>query len=102
MRAVVTALHLTVYTGSGCCLCDEAKVELDRIAPGLGITVEYVDITGDAALEAEHRTQIPVGFMDGCKVFKYRVDAGLLERRVTGTPGGCSRSGPPGSPAPEG
>mgnify|MGYP006278630013 FL=1 len=74
--------HLLVYTAPGCCLCDEARVELDALAPQLDMTVSWIDISGDPELEAEWRTQIPAGVLNGRKVFKYRVDAQLLERRL--------------------
>jgi glutaredoxin len=74
--------ELTVYGAPDCCLCDDAKAALDRLAPELGLVVTHIDISGDSELEAAHRTEIPVGFMDGRKVFKYRVDESLLRRRA--------------------
>lgn len=73
---------LTVYSAPDCCLCDEAHAELDVIGPELGIDVVYVDISGDAKLEAAHRTELPVGYMDGRKVFKYHVNREQLARRA--------------------
>jgi hypothetical protein len=73
---------LTVYTADGCCLCDEARAELDGLAPALGLDVTWVYIDGDAELEAQWREQIPAGVLGGRKVFKYRVDADQLRRRV--------------------
>jgi len=75
---------LTVYTAHGCCLCDDAKAVLDRLAPQLGLRVEWVHIDGDPALEGRWREQIPAGVLDGRKVFKYRVDEELLRRRLAG------------------
>ncbi|MCW2955717.1 MAG: Glutaredoxin-like domain, partial [Thermoleophilia bacterium] len=37
---------LTVYTADGCCLCDEARAELDGLAPALGLDVTWVYIDG--------------------------------------------------------
>lgn len=74
--------ELTVYTAAECCLCDDAHAVLDVLAPQLGLTVNYVDITGDSALEATWREQLPAGVLDGRKVFKYHVDAELLTRRA--------------------
>ncbi len=73
---------LTVYTGAQCSLCDTAKAQLDLLAPELGLSVEYRQIEGDTELEAAYRTEIPVGFLDGRKVFKYHVDEALLRRRA--------------------
>ena len=72
---------LTVYTAPDCCLCDEAHAELDALAPQIGLTVEYVDISGDPELEQRHRSELPVGYMDDRKVFKYRVNPVMLRRR---------------------
>lgn len=73
---------LRVYTAHGCCLCDEARAVLDRLAPELGLEVAWIHIDGDPALEAEWREQLPAGVLAGRKVFKYRVDEDLLRRRV--------------------
>lgn len=76
--------ELVVYTATGCCLCDDARAVLDRLGPELGIAVRWVHIDGDPELEARWRREIPVGLLDGRKVFKYRVDEPLLRRRVAG------------------
>jgi hypothetical protein len=52
------------------------------LAPELGLEVRWVHIDGDADLEARWRREIPVGLLDGRKVFKYRVDETLLRRRA--------------------
>lgn len=78
------ARTLTVYTAHGCCLCDDARETLDRLAPELGLRVEWVHIDGDPDLEARWREQIPAGVMGGRKAFKFRVDEELLRRRVAG------------------
>lgn len=77
--------ELIVYGAPDCCLCDEAKDVITEIAPKLGVEVRHVDISGNRELECLHRTQIPVGYLDGRKVFKYRVDVELLRRRVRGS-----------------
>ncbi|MCC6833198.1 MAG: glutaredoxin family protein [Thermoleophilia bacterium] len=76
------APELTVYTATGCCLCDDARSVLDRLAPELGIAVRWVYIDGDPELEARWRERIPAGVLDGRRVFKYRVDEELLRRRA--------------------
>ena len=76
------ASQLTVYTAHGCCLCDEAREVLDRLAPELGLAVEWVYIDGVSELEAAWREELPAGMLDGRKVFKYRVDEDLLRRRA--------------------
>jgi len=79
---------LTVYTAPGCCLCDDARAVLERLAPELKLCVDWVDISGDAELEGRWRTQLPAGVLHGRKIFKYRVDEALLRRRLTEQPAG--------------
>lgn len=72
--------ELVVYGSSDCCLCDQAMALLRELAPALGLRLRYVSIDGDAALEHAYREQIPVGFLRGRKVFKFRVDPERLRR----------------------
>lgn len=73
---------LTVYGAAGCCLCDDAMAILEPLSQELGFELVYTPIDGDDALEAQWREEIPVGILDGHKVFKYRVDEQLLRRRA--------------------
>lgn len=90
---------LTVYTAPGCCLCDDARAVLDRLAPQLGLRVEWVDISADPELETRWRPEIPAGVLDGRKVFKYHVDEALLRRRA-GAAAARQQRAVPGSPWP--
>ncbi len=90
-------IPLTVYTAHGCCLCDDARDVLGRLAPELGLDVEWVHIDGDPEMEARWREQIPVGVMDGRKVFKYRVDERVLRNRVVGGSRGATGDPPAGA-----
>lgn len=56
-------LHLTVtlYTRTGCHLCDDAKKPVARaVAATSGATLRIVDIAGHADLEARYGQRIPV------------------------------------------
>lgn len=75
-------LELLVYTASGCSLCDDAHAVLERLAPELNLEVRWESIEHDPRLEARWRTEIPVGFLAGRKVFKYIVDEPFLRRKV--------------------
>ena len=75
-------IPVVVYGAAACHLCHEAEALLARLAPELGLEVSAVDITGDAALEATYRPEIPVVFVGGRKAYKYRVDEQDLRRRV--------------------
>lgn len=75
-------IELVVYTGSGCCLCDDARAVLEPLAVELDLVVRWIAIDGDDALERAWREQLPAGVVDGRKVFKYHVDPDVLRRRV--------------------
>ena len=75
--------RLTIYSRPGCHLCDEMKEVIRRVAASLPLSLEEVDISGDAELERLYGLEIPVLMMDRKKVAKYRIDEGAL-RRVLG------------------
>jgi glutaredoxin len=77
------SVQVVLYGAPGCHLCDVAKGVLERQRELLGFELRQVDISGDPALEAAYREQIPVVVVDGRKAFKYRVDPAELARRVT-------------------
>ena len=75
-------VEVVVYGAPDCHLCDEAKAVLRPAAERLGFSLREVDISGDDALEARYRTDIPVVEIDGFRTFKYRVPEDELERRI--------------------
>jgi len=73
---------ITLYTKPGCHLCDEAKAVLQGLRVKLAFKLLEIDITTDPALYETFREEIPVGYVDGRKIFKYRVDPALLQRQL--------------------
>jgi Glutaredoxin-like domain (DUF836) len=73
---------VTLYTKADCELCHEAKATLLALQDVLGFELEEIDITTDAALHEAFCEEIPVGYLDGRKLFKYRVDPALLRRQL--------------------
>ena len=73
---------LTLYSRPGCHLCDEMKRVVQRVtrATDLPTTIEEIDISADADLEARYGLEIPVLLVDGRKAAKYRVTEGELTR----------------------
>jgi glutaredoxin len=71
-------LKLTIYSKKDCHLCDEAKSILRKYP----VELEEIDIEGDAQLLEKYREEIPVIFLDGRKLFKYRVDEKILRRAL--------------------
>ena len=82
MQTPVAAVVLTLYTRSGCNLCDEMKDVVRPVAQELGCRVDEVDIAGDADLEARFGHEIPVLVVDGRKAFKYRVTERDLRKQL--------------------
>jgi glutaredoxin len=73
---------ITLYTKSDCELCCQAKATLLALRRELAFELEEIDISTDASLDEAFREAIPVGYLDGRKIFKYRVDPTLLRRQL--------------------
>jgi len=76
---VTTTGHkVTLYGKKECCLCDEAMEVLLKVNASLPFELEKRDITGDRELLEKFGQKIPVVFVDGVEVFKYRVNENRL------------------------
>jgi hypothetical protein len=75
-------ISLTLYSRPGCHLCDEMKAVVQRAVHAMAapISIEEIDISTDAALEARYGLEIPVLLIDGRKAAKFRVTDGELLR----------------------
>jgi hypothetical protein len=71
---------LTVYSRPGCHLCDDMMSVIERVARRTAVTVEVIDISTDAELEARYGLEIPVLTVNGKKAAKYRVSEDELIR----------------------
>jgi glutaredoxin len=74
--------RITLYTKADCQLCGAAKATLLALQGELGFALDEIDITTSPTLYDAFREEIPVGYLDGRKVFKYRVDSTLLRRQL--------------------
>ena len=81
-------VRLTLYTKPDCELCHEAKATLLALSQEFTLDVVEIDITTDTALYDAFHAEIPVGFLDGQKLFKYRVDPALVRRQIARRRGG--------------
>jgi Glutaredoxin-like domain (DUF836) len=81
-RGAVAVIALRLYTRPGCHLCDEMKAVVANVrrATAAQITVEEVDISKDADLEARYGLEIPVLEVNGRKAAKYRITEEALVR----------------------
>lgn len=77
--------ELVLYSRVGCHLCDVMKEQIERHAGRFRFTLEVVDIDRDPKLRAEYNWDVPVLFVDGEKIAKYRLDEAMLLRRLEGT-----------------
>ncbi len=75
-------IEITLYGKPDCCLCDEAKAVLGRVAPAYAAAVREVSVASDPELQARFGDEIPVVFVDGRKAFKFRVPERDLRRRL--------------------
>jgi glutaredoxin len=74
--------RITFYTKPGCTLCDDAKATLMAFCDELSLELLEIDITTDPILYEAFHEEIPVAYLDGRKLFKYRVDPALLRRQL--------------------
>jgi glutaredoxin len=65
---------VTLYTRTGCCLCDEAKLVLLQARRRAGFDYEEIDIDRDPALQRLYNDEVPVIAINSVKAFKYKVD----------------------------
>ena len=82
-------IALTLYSRAGCHLCDEMKAVVTRVVRELEtpVTIDEVDISTDADLEARYGLEIPVLMVDGKKAAKYRIAEDELVRVMAGRAG---------------
>jgi hypothetical protein len=76
------APRITLYTKTDCELCHVAKATLLALQSELGFELDEIDITTDPTLYDAFHVEIPVGYLDGRKLFKYRVDPARMRRQV--------------------
>jgi glutaredoxin len=65
---VTNRVDVTLYTRSGCHLCDEATAELAQLAEQLSIDVHAVDIDADAATRERYNDTVPQIYVGGVPV----------------------------------
>ena len=80
-------IALTIYSRPGCHLCDEMKAVVRRVAQAVPLTLDEIDISTDAELEALYGLEIPVLMVEGKKAAKYRITDDELVRVMAGRAG---------------
>ena len=74
--------QVTLYTRSGCCLCDEAKRVLKQARSRVDFDLAEVDIDSDPDLQRLYSTEVPVVNINSHKAFKYKVDMKELLKKL--------------------
>jgi glutaredoxin len=65
--------QVTLYTRSGCHLCDAVKQVLESARRYAAFELEILDIDANAGLRRLYNEEVPVVAIDGVKAFKYRL-----------------------------
>jgi len=74
--------RVTLYTRSGCCLCETAKQRLAAVRRRAEFELEEIDIDSDPGLRALYNDEVPVVAINGKKAFKYQLDEGEFLKRL--------------------
>jgi glutaredoxin len=76
--------RITFYTRTGCHLCDDARVIIERVCAELGEEYAEIDIDTDQELVDRFGEEVPVTFVDGRQHDFWRVDPARLRNALTG------------------
>lgn len=57
-------MSLILYTGQGCCLCEQAEAQLKEIDKGEAFTIKKVDVRDSPELYHLYGARIPVLFRE--------------------------------------
>jgi len=74
--------QLLLYTRKDCCLCEEMKSSLMRVAGRVPFTLEEIDVDTSHVLQEKYGNDVPVLFINGRKAFKHRLTARELEKSL--------------------
>ena len=80
--ALAKPLDVTLYTRSGCHLCEEAKEQIGPLLRRAGASLREVNIDADATLRERYDYEVPVIFLGARKVAKHRVDVERFRKQL--------------------
>jgi glutaredoxin len=70
--------RLLLYSRADCCLCEEMKTVIRRVAESTPVELDEIDID----LKQQYGEEVPVLFINGRKAFRYRLSAKQLAARL--------------------
>jgi hypothetical protein len=73
---------LTLYSRSGCHLCDEMKKQIAPLVAKFKAHLREVNIDTDPILRVRYNEEVPVLFLGSRKVAKYSVDIERLREQL--------------------
>jgi glutaredoxin len=73
---------VTIYSRTGCHLCDQAKAVIEQVGRARQLIIKEVNIADSPALEERYGYDIPVIFINGVKAFKHKVCAREFEVKL--------------------
>ena len=65
---------ITLYGKAGCCLCDDARRDLEALREQRPFELQEIDVSLDPRLHAEYGERIPVIAVEGEEVSELGVD----------------------------
>jgi glutaredoxin len=75
-------LDVTIYSRSGCHLCDEAKAQMAPLLKEFGAHLTEINVDNDPELRARYDYDVPVIFLGARKTAKHRVDLAQFRRQL--------------------
>ena len=75
-------MHVTLYTRSGCHLCEDMKAVLRQVRRQRVFELTEVDISRDPELQRRYQHDIPVLLVDDTEVARHRIDEVELLRKL--------------------
>ncbi|MCW2735787.1 glutaredoxin family protein [Nocardioides sp.] len=78
MSTPMSEPRVTLYTRTGCHLCDAAREVVVKVCEDLGESWVEIDIDADSDLADRFGEEVPATFVDGRQHDYWRVDEGRL------------------------
>jgi glutaredoxin len=75
--------QVTLYTRTGCCLCDEVKTVIAEARRYAEFDYVEIDIDGDPDLVRLYNDEVPVVAINRRKAFKYRIELNQFLKKLS-------------------
>lgn len=75
----MTKIKIDIFSKDDCSLCEVAKAEILKFQKEFEFELNEIDITKDDEIFEKFKYEIPVIFVNGKKLFKYKVEPDRLK-----------------------